>query len=354
MEIVRRGASGPRRNRFPSSPYGAFVVALAALAFALVLARSATYGPALDIHSVNYLRVTDNLLDGEGFTHWPSSRRVQTYAGPPFYPLLLSAARLGGLDLFSGIHLPGAVFFALTVFVVGRYAAHHLRSSFLRLWTPVTVALSLPFAEWAWRGLSEPFFVLFTLLALIRLGGFFEEGKRACLAWSAVFAGLAFSTRFVGAVLLLLAGALLLLRRGARGREKLRNAAAYTAIAGLPMLAWFARNYFVSGSWAGRPPSTDYAAVEILSDIGSAVLSWARFDASSGALLALGALLPLAALLRSPRTGAGGRALGLGGLGGGGGGGFGASASRPRGNRRGGFCSSAASRSRSSVSISRR
>ncbi len=338
-----------------SSRYGAFVVALAALAFALVLARGATYGPAVDIHSINYLRVTDNLLDGEGFTHWPS-RRAPTYAGPPFYPLLLSAARLGGLDLFSGIHLVGAAFFALTVFVVGRYAARHLRSRFLRLWTPAAAALSLPFAEWAWRGVTEPVFVLFTLLALILLGGFLEEGKRACLAWSAVFAGLAFSTRFVGAVLLLLAGALLLTRRGARGRENFRNAAAYTAIAGLPMLAWSARNYFVSGSWAGRPPPTDYAAAEILSDIGSAVLAWARFDGSSGALLALGALLPLAALLRSPRTGTVRRALGLGELGGGGGGGapLRASASRPRRNRRGGFCSSAASRSRSSVSISRR
>ena len=298
-----------------SSPYGAFAAALAALAFGLVLARGATYGPAVDIDSVSYLRVTDNLLDGEGFTHWPPSRRARHYAGPPFYPLLLTAARLLGLDLFSGVHLLGAALFALTVLVVGWYAGRHFRSRFLRLWTPVAAALSLPFAEWAWRGVTEPLFVLVTLLALVLLDRFLEEGKRACLAWSAVFAGLAFSTRFVGVVLLLLAGALLLLRRGARGRENFRNAAAYTAIAGLPMLAWFARNYFVTGAWGDRPPPTDYAAVEILSDIGSAVLSWARFDGSSGALLALGVLLASAALLRSPRTGTVRRALGPGGSG---------------------------------------
>ena len=281
-----------------------FAAALAALAFALVLARGATYGPALADDTVNYLRTADHLLDGEGFTSTLSRRGSEPYASwPPLYPLLLAAARLLGLELLSGVHLLGAAFFALTVFVVGRYAAHHLRSRFLRLWTPAAAALSLPFAEGAWHGLSGPLFVLFTLLALIRLGGFLEEGKRACLAWSAVFAGLAFSTRYFGVVLPVFAGALLLTRRGAPSREKLRNAAAYTAIAGLPNALWFVRNYFVSGSLTARHGAEDYDAAEILGDIGSAVLAWARFDGSSGALLALGALLPLAALLLANRTG---------------------------------------------------
>ena len=282
-----------------------FAAALAALAFALVAARGATYGPALDTDSVNYLRVADNLLDGEGFTRRRSARGAEPYVSwPPLYPLLLTAARLLGLELLSGIHLLGAAFFALTVFVVGGYAGRHLRSRFLRLWTPVAAALSLPFAEWAWRGVSEPPFVLFTLLALILLGSFLEEGKRARLAWSAAFAGLAFSTRYFGVVLLVFAGALLLLRRGARGRERLRNAAAYIAIAGLPMVLWFARNYFVTGALTRRYRAPDYDAAEILGDIGSAVFAWFRFDSGSAALLALGALLPVAALLLPSRTGA--------------------------------------------------
>ena len=300
-----RGASPPRRSRSLSGRYGAFVVALAALAFALVLARGATYGPGLDLKTVDYLRVTDNLLDGEGFTQRFSWRGAEPYVSwPPFYPLLLSAAHLLGLELFSGVHWLGAVFFALAVFVVGRYAGRHLRSRFLRLWTPVAAALSLPFAEWAWRGVSEPPFALFTLLALILLGRFLEEGKRACLAWSAVFAGLAFSTRYFGVVLLVFAGAILLTRRGARGRENFRNAAAYTAIAGLPNAVWFVRNYFVSGVLTGRHGDPDYDAAVILDDIASAVFAWARFDGSSAALLALGALLPPAALLLRRRTGA--------------------------------------------------
>ena len=282
-----------------------FVAALAALAFALAPARSATYGPALDTDSVNYIRVADNLVDGEGFTRRHSARGAEPYVSwPPLYPLLLAAAHLLGLELLSGVHLLGAAFFALTVFVVGGYAGRHLRSRFLRVWTPVAAALSLPFAEWAWRGVSEPPFVLFTLLALILLGRFVEDGKRACLAWSAVFAGLAFSTRYFGVVLPVFAGALLLLRRGARGREGLRNAAAYIAIAGLPMVLWFARNYFVTGALTRRYRAPDYDAAEILGDIGSAVFAWFRLDSGSGPLLALGALLPLAALLLPARTGA--------------------------------------------------
>ena len=301
----RGGASPPRPNRSPRGRYGAFVAAAAALAFALVLARGATYGPGLEIKTVDYLRVTDNLLDGEGFTQRFSWRGAQPYVSwPPFYPLLLTAAHLLGLELLSGVQWLGAVFFALAVFVVGRYAGRHLRSRFLRLWTPVAAALSLPFAEWAWRGVSEPPFALFTLLALVLLGRFLEEGKRACLAWSAVFAGLAFSTRYFGVVLLAFTGVILLLRRGARGREKLRNAAAYAAIAGLPNAVWFVRNYFVSGTLTARHGAPDYDAAEILSDIGSAVLAWARFDGSSAALLVLGALIPPAALLLRSRAGA--------------------------------------------------
>ena len=125
------GASPPRRNRSLPGRYGVFVVAAAALAFALVLARGATWGPGLDLKSVDYLRVADNLLDGEGFTlllaaarlRGHSSRGVTPYVSwPPLYPLLLAAARLLGLDPLSGIHLPGAALFALAVFVVGRYA----------------------------------------------------------------------------------------------------------------------------------------------------------------------------------------------------------------------------------------
>ena len=302
--VEDRGASPLRPDRSSRGRYGVFVAALAALAFALAPARSATYGPALDTDSVNYIRVADNLVDGEGFTRRRSARGAEPYVSwPPLYPLLLAAAHLLGLELLSGVHLLGAAFFALTVFVVGGYAGRHLRSRFLRLWTPVAAALSLPFAEWAWRGVSEPPFVLFTLLALILLGSFLEEGKRARLAWSAAFAGLAFSTRYFGVVLLVFAGALLLLRRGARGRERLRNAAAYIAIAGLPMVLWFARNYFVTGALTRRYRAPDYDAAEILGDIGSAVFAWFRFDSGSGALLALGALLPLAALLLPARTG---------------------------------------------------
>ena len=288
------GAPRPCTGRFPAGRHGVFLGALAALAFALVLARGATYGPGLHIDPNTYIRVADNLLAGEGFTAWNTSRGFRPYmAWPPLYPVVLAAARLFGLDLLSRVHWLNAAFFALAVLVVGGYARRRLASPFLRAWTPVVAALSLPFARWAWYGGTEAPFVLFTLLALLRLDRFLEEGRRASLLGSAAFAGLAFGTRYMGVVLTVFAGALLLRRAG------FRTAAIYTAIAGLPTVVWFVRNLLVSGTPTGVSHAPDYDPAEIWSDIGSAVLAWARFDAGSVPLLALGASVPLAALLLS-------------------------------------------------------
>ena len=281
-----------------------FAGALAALAFGLVLARGATYGPALTNDSVIYMVVADSLLAGDGFSTWQSSRGLLPYvAWPPFLPLVLAAADLLGLDLLSESHWLHAALFALAVFLVGRYAARHFGSGFLRVWTPAAAALSLPFAESAWRAHSGPIFTLLTLLALFRLCEFLEEGKRSSLGWTAVFAGLAFSTRYLGVILMAYAGLLVLLRPGTPVRENFRNAAAYTVIAGLPMASWLVRNLLVSGTLTARAAAPDYDAVEIWSDIGSAVLAWARFDGSSVSLLAIGALIPLAALLLPRQSG---------------------------------------------------
>lgn len=298
-------AAGPRPplpDRFLPVRYGVFLGVLAALAFALVQARAVTYGPALTNDSIHYQFVADRLLAGEGFTTWDAREVLRPYVEfPPFYPIFLAAARLFGLDLFAGAHLLNAALFALAVLAIGRYAARHLRSGFLRVWTPAAVALSLPFARFAWHGLSDALFTLLTLLVLLRLCDFLEEGKRSSLAWAAVFAGLAFATRYVGVVVTAWAGLLVLLRPGRPARENFRNAAGFTAVAGLPMAAWLVRNYFVSGTWTGRFPAPDYHPLEIWRDIGSVVLSWARFDTGSVPLLALSGLVPLAALLFSPR-----------------------------------------------------
>lgn len=299
-----RGEDALRPDRFPPGAYGVAAGAFAALAFGLVLARGVTYGPGLTNNSVIYMVVADSLLAGDGFSTWQSSRGLLSYvAWPPLLPIVLAAARLLGLELLFASHWLHAAVFALVVFLVGRYAARHLRSPFLRAWTPAAAALSLPFAELAWRAHSGPIFTLFTLLALFRLCEFLEEGKRSSLVWSAVFTGLAFSTRYLGVILTAYAGLLVLLRRGTRAGENFRNAAGYTAIAGLPMAWWFLRNQLVSGTLTGREQIPGYDAAEIWSDIGSAVLAWVRFDAGSALLLALAALIPLAALLRSTRSG---------------------------------------------------
>ena len=257
------------------TPYAVYAAAL--LGVALVLGHEASYGVALFGDTIYYISAARNALAGEGLYTF-DGEPLTTW--PPFYPLLLLLiAGLGALDPAAVVGPLNVALFGLTILVVGNYLRQRLESRFLALWACFALALATPLVDVASRGLTEPLFILLATLALVYADRALASRGKSALLWAAVFAALAWQTRYLGVVVPMVVGLLLLFQRGVAWPSRMGRTAAYSAIVALPMGLWMLRNYLLVGAlsgprpWGGENP-WNFATETIL-----AVLVWlAGFD----------------------------------------------------------------------------
>lgn len=256
------------------------LAALSLLGAGLALARTATYGVALEGDQVNYIGAARNLLDGAGLVNVLGDEGYYTWR-PPLYPLLLAAASLGVFDPYDVAAPLNAFIFGLTVFVMGQYLRRRLESRFLFWWACIAVALSIPLAYLAAHALSGALFILMATLALIWAHKYLDEGKRSALIWAAAFSALAWQTRYIGISVPATVGLLLLLQSGATLPQRARHIAVHSLIVAAPMGLWLLRNYIRTGEITGARQSIDYSAGDFLGDIGNILAKgWERFAPS--------------------------------------------------------------------------
>lgn len=245
------------------------LAALALLGAALILARGVVYGPGMHWDSISYISIAWNLLNGNGYANlYPEG----TYAlWPPLYPLLLTAASFGVLDPQDVAGPLNAIIFGLTIFFAGQYLRPRLQHPFLVFGACIALTLSIPLTRIAAYALSEPLFILFTLLALMQANRFLDGGQRSALIWAAVFTGLALLTRYVGLVLIVALLPALLLRPVVTWRQRLRDGAVYALIALPPVVLWMLTNWLLVGYLTGPrlPPNHTFptALYAMLSDL---------------------------------------------------------------------------------------
>ncbi len=275
-----------RMARFRPDGSKWLLAVLAVLGAALVLAREVTYGPGLHWDSINYIGVARNLLAGDGFVEISGS----LYASwPPLYPLLLAAASLGVFDPHAVAGPLNAAIFGLTVLAAGHYLRQRLESGFLALWGSLAVMLSLPLAETASWVLSEPAFILFTLLALIQTDTFLSEGKRSALLWAAALTALACLTRFMGVAVLAAVVPLLVLQHGVTWLERLKRITAYVLIAAAPVCLWMLRTSLFTGQPAGHRGFSGQSLPEVMGQIAKVFAQWVFHDLLPHNLLSIAA-----------------------------------------------------------------
>lgn len=83
---------------------------------------------------------------------------------PPLYPLLLTAVSFGVFDPKDADGPLNAAIFGLTIFFAGQYLRRRLQHPFLVIGACITLMLSIPLTRIAAYALSEPLFILFTIL----------------------------------------------------------------------------------------------------------------------------------------------------------------------------------------------
>ena len=275
--------------RFRRDRFTLFIVFIAGLGTAHILVRTATYGAAVTQDSSRLLSTAMNFLAGEG---WREFRGRPLTGWPPLFPLLLAAGSWVGIEPLAAGRLINATAFGLTILAAGDWLRSHLRAPWLAVAATAIIAASLPLSELASSLMTEPLFVLFTLLALIQLAAFLHQGGRAPLLLGAVFTALAALTRYPG-VVLIGAGVLMLLGRRARPLSaRLKDAVAFGIVASLPLAVVLTRNWAVSGTLTGRRSWSGQSLSDSLSQVADVFQEWVI---PLNALDGLGWLLSIAA-----------------------------------------------------------
>ena len=261
-------------DRFRPDRLSLLIAAIAILGAMSILAREAAYGVGLIGDWATYISTARNLLVGKGFAqlnewaywHWP-----------PLYPLLLAAASLGALDPYEVAGPLNAACFGLTLFVAGHCLRRCIAKPFLVIWACLAIMLALPLTEVASAALSEPPFILFTLLFLAQTCNYLESGRRANLVWAAAFASMAFMTRYIGFVSITLLLILLFGQRGVAPSEKAKRIGLSLLITMAPMMLWLHLVFLDHGAFFGPRGPSSFTLWETTSKYLSDLTTWVFF-----------------------------------------------------------------------------
>jgi len=275
--------------RFRRDRFMLLIAFLAGLGTAHILVRTATYGAAVGTDSTIFLSAALNVLAGEGWRDF-TGRPLATW--PPLFPLLLVTLGWVGIEPLVAGRWVNATAFGLTILAAGGWLRSHLRSRWLMLAAILAILTCLPLSDLASAVMTDPLFVLFTLLALIWLAAFLRRGGRTPLLLSAVCTALAVLTRYPGVVLIGVGVLLLLVRRAPPLAVRLKHAIVFGAVPSIPLAALLLRNWAISKRLAGWRGGSGQSLSDSLSQVADVFRAWV---VPSNALDWLGYLLWMAA-----------------------------------------------------------
>ncbi len=165
---------------------------------------------------------------------------------PPLYPALLAlAATLTATDPLVAARLLDIFFFGITLALVGGMTYQFTRKVWVAGLTVFFVLSQPQMLRHFGTNASEPLFIV-CLLAMLWL--LLEER----ILWAALFAALAFLTRYIGIALIAAGVCGLLLFSAYNWRLRFRKAAVFGVIGITPTLLWLVYNLSVTGKLANR------------------------------------------------------------------------------------------------------
>ena len=167
------------------------------------------------------------------------------------FPLLLAAGGWVGIDPLAAGRWINATAFGLTILAAGAWLRSNLRSRWLVLAATATLLASCPLSHSASHFMTEPLFVLLTLLALIQLAAFLNRKTDAPLWWAAVCTALAALTRYPAVVLIGTGVLLLLVRRAPPLAARLKHIVIFGTVSSMPLAGVLTHNWAVSGTLTG-------------------------------------------------------------------------------------------------------
>lgn len=188
-----------------------------------------------------YFNLAENIAAGNGFvTNYPSGRLAFVGLHPPFFSVIL--ALLIGLDipLISGVKTLNIVLCAAILTGGGLWLRKRIKSWPAGFLVAVALFLHPDFFIAFNSAMSEPLYLFFALASLFTL----LEGllnPKSAIGWlipSAILAGLAAFTRFIGVSSILLGCLAILLFSALPPRKKWLSSFVYGVLGSAPLLYW--------------------------------------------------------------------------------------------------------------------
>ena len=265
--------------------------------------RTGEYGLGLTNDSLHYLAAATSMADGQGLRDAAGGPYLLF---PPLYPLVLAGISRLGMAPVAAAQALNIAAFGLTALLAGLWLRRRVQSDLFAAAVTLMAVIAAPLLNTASYLWSETLFALLIVLSLMQLELYRQRpdgtGGKLALAASASCAGLSAVTRYMGVAAILTGVVLLLATPKLPLRVRLAYAAAYGVAASIPLAAYMARNYAVSGSWIVSPNrDATYTMGDALRDLASGVLRyWQVADTSvagwPGILWAGATLVALAAI----------------------------------------------------------
>lgn len=281
-------------------------VVIALLGAAHIYFRTSNYGPNVTGDTLTYISVAENLAAGNGFITY---NQFRFQAWPPFFPIMLGLFAPLGIDLVDVGRFIGIIGFGITLGIFYGWLSRYLKNPILIVVSTAAIVLSYPLNLVSSYLLTETFFIVFSLLALIKLSSFLQSSSpsRSDLKWAASFTVLAATTRYIGVAVILTGIFIVMIRSGfSNMREKFRYVALYTAISSIPLGIWFYRNFLTIGYITGIRETRDASFTDRFSEVYDVLYQWVWFDSSKNIfqagvviVIVIWALIGLSALRKS-------------------------------------------------------
>jgi hypothetical protein len=237
----------------------------------IILFLISRHGAGITPDSVAYISVARNFADSNGFLTFDGSHLV---VQPPLYSIMLALVEKTTLiDPQISAGYVNAFLFGFIIFLTGLLLLNHLHSFTLVILGTISILFSYALVQASLMALSEPLFILFSLLFLYYFEKYQTKRDYVSLLVFSVSAALACLTRYVG-IVMVFAGTVYLLIWGRDNKEKLKHSIVFLIVAVLPVGIWLVRNYFLSTGLVGMRGASSYTLFENAGLFYNIVASW--------------------------------------------------------------------------------
>jgi hypothetical protein len=275
-----------------------FVVLLALLGAGSVLIATHHFGVVVWPDSVFYISTARSLIKGGGFVAFDGEPLT---LWPPLYPGILAfISSIFRTDPLFIAAVLNAIIFGGIIYLAGVILLKQFSSSpILAIEGTLATLFSIPLFSISVVAYSEPLFILLQLFAFICLDNYLSSKSIQSLVPLAVTVALAFLTRYIGVILLVWGGLLIVFINREGFKKRLTHLALFVSIGSIPTGVWLVRNLIVAHTLLGPRTPPVFSFIQILSYGLKNILDWYLPGAFTGhpVIMLIGSILAVVLII---------------------------------------------------------